>query len=119
MGHIREVQQTWDRQSGSFYRAKRAVTKQFVRGPIPLDWLMVAAQLPGCALAVGVALWHLAGLRSSREDLPLSTERLRPFGVSRHSKDRALRALVHAGLVTVQRKAGRSPRVTLLRAPDA
>ena len=33
----------------------------FLRGPIPLDWLSAAAQLPGKTLNVGVALWWLKG----------------------------------------------------------
>jgi DNA-binding transcriptional ArsR family regulator len=113
MGRVREVLLTWDPRSGKFQRGKNAADRRFLRGPVPLGWLEAAARLPGSTLAVGVALWQLAGLRGTREGLALSTERLAPFGVSRHSKDRALRALLAAGLVDIERKRGRSPRVSL------
>ena len=115
MGHIREELRTWDRGSGQFQKAATStVTEHYLRGPIPLAWLEAAARLPGQALAVGVALWHLAGLRRTQQHLSLSTERLASFGVSRYAKDRALRHLTGAGLVTVDRKRGRSPRVTIV-----
>jgi DNA-binding transcriptional ArsR family regulator len=79
-----------------------------------MPWLEAAGRLPGQALAVGLELWHLAGLRRTRRHLSLSTERLARFGVSRHAKDRALQQLRDAGLVAVDRKKGRSPRVSLL-----
>jgi DNA-binding transcriptional ArsR family regulator len=117
----------WDREVGAFREpgpdtapssstVPAAGSGPFLRGPVPMSWLHAAARLPGSALAVGVALWHLAGMRGGRGDLTLSSERLAPFGVSRHAKDRALRQLAQAGLVTVSRKRGRSPRVTLVGA---
>jgi len=39
---------------------------RFLKGPIPLDWIIAAAKLPGKALHVGIALWFLAGLKRSR-----------------------------------------------------
>jgi hypothetical protein len=33
--------------------------QKFLRGPIPWDWLSVASRLPGKALQVGLAIWHL------------------------------------------------------------
>ena len=112
---MKEVRLTWDRERGKFLRGKKtAVSGRFIRGPLPFEWISRAARLPGSALAVGMCLWHLAGLRGTHQRLALSTERLEPFGVSRHSKDRALRALLAAGLVTVERKRGRSPRVSLV-----
>jgi hypothetical protein len=117
MTAVKEVRLTWDRASGRYARSrKQSGTEKFLRGPVPLEWLGVAAQLPGRALAVGFALWHLAGLRGTHQHLSLSTERLESFGVSRHAKDRALRSLVSAGLATVDRKRGRSPRVSLVTA---
>ena len=61
-----------------------------------------------------MALWHLAGLRRTQQHLSLSTERLASFGVSKYAKDRALRHMIAAGLVTVDRKKGRSPSVSLI-----
>ena len=115
MSQIRETRFTWDRGSGQFQKAAISiVTEHYLRGPIPLAWLETAARLPGQALAVGVALWYLAGLRSTQQHLSLSTERLASFGVSKYAKDRALRHLTAASLVMVDRKKGRSPRVSLI-----
>ena len=116
MKRERETRYTWDRARGEYRKAATVstVTEHYLRGPIPLTWLETAARLPGQSLAVGVGLWHLAGLRRSQQHLSLSTERLTPFGVSKYAKDRALRHLTVAGLVTVDRKKGRSPRVTIV-----
>ena len=119
MEQIPSIRMTWDRSSGQYLKARPSrststVTEHYLRGPIPLAWLQKAARLPGRALAVGMAVWHLAGLRGTQQHLSLSTERLAPFGVSRYAKDRALRLLAEAGLVTVDRKKGRSPSVSLI-----
>jgi hypothetical protein len=34
----------------------------FLRGPIPLEWLVKAAALPGKTLNVAIALWWLYGM---------------------------------------------------------
>ena len=95
-------------------RHKRGET--FLKGPVPLGWLAQAACLPGKALHVGVFLWFLAGLKNTCVVL-LANGRLSGFGVNRSAKYRALNSLEAAGLVSVQRRRGRSPRVTLLEAP--
>ena len=96
-------------------RASRG--ERFVRGPIPLDWLTVAAQLPGKSLHVGVALWFEAGLRKAAV-VPLSNITGRLFGLDRNSKYRGLDWLAGAGIITVQRKLGRAPVVTINAAPS-
>jgi hypothetical protein len=45
---------------------------------------------------------------------PLSNGRLKKAGVSREIKRRALRDLERAGLIMVERRHGRAPRVTLV-----
>jgi hypothetical protein len=124
MDNLPSVRLTWDRSGGAYREARPRRTATplggyYLRGPVPLAWLSAAARLPGSALAVGIALWYLAGLRRTRQDLALSSERLQEFGVSRHAKDRALRHLAEAGLVEVARKKGRSPRVTLFAPAEA
>ena len=85
----------------------------FLKGPIPLEWLMRAANLPGKALHVGNVLWLLAGLNQSRT-VQLSSMWLRRFGVLRDSARLGLKKLEGAGLVAVERHHGRSPKVTIL-----
>ena len=92
--------------------------EKFLKGPVPWDWLTLAAQLPGKALHVGVALWFWAGITYSRE-IALSVTRLAELGVGRHAAYRALKGLEKAGLVDVQRHPGRKPIVTVLDAPKS
>ena len=90
--------------------------ERFLKGPIPLAWLMAAGSQPGKALHVAVALWFLAGVNRNRA-IALSTSLLSSFGVGRYAGYRALRALEHAGLVSVVRHPGRLPIVTILDGP--
>src|SRR5262249_50967914 len=90
--------------------------EKFLMGPIPLDWLLRAARLPGRALHVGLGLWHQAGLVGNSQ-VALSMKLMRSMGVGRCAVYRALHALENAGLVAVARYRGRKPQVTILDAP--
>ena len=79
-----------------------------------MPWLALAAELRGQALAVGLALWFERGC-AKREEIIVSHGLLSQLNVSPKAGSRALRALEAAGLVSVQRHAGRCPRVTLLK----
>jgi len=81
-------------------------------GPIPLSWLSSAAQLPGKSLHVAVALWFLRGLQDTPV-VTLSNVMSERFGLDRNAKYRGLGWLEEAGLVSVSRKCGRSPMVTI------
>jgi hypothetical protein len=89
---------------------------KFLKGPIPLSWLTVAAAQPGKALHVSLALWFLAGLRRNRT-VELSAKVLSSFGVNRYAAYRGLKALEQAGLLSVVRHPGRLPTVTILDGP--
>ena len=91
----------------------RRVDGLFLRGPVPMDWLRAAMRAPGDALAVGVELWHLAGMRVSMT-VDVSVGRLsRATGADRKTARRAVQALESAGLVSVVRPPGRQLRVTI------
>ena len=90
----------------------------FLKGPIPWRWLVLAGQLPGRALAVGVLLWHLVGIQN-RGTVRLLPSKTRSLGLSPRAARRGLTALEGAGLVAVDRHRGRSPDVTVLDAPLA
>ncbi len=96
----------------------RNATAPFIKGPIPLAWITAAAMLPGKSLKVGLALWYLAGLKKTKT-VPLGNLLLQRFGVDRKSKGRCLKAMERAGLITVVRRVGCNPIVTLLDAPEA
>jgi len=87
----------------------------FIKGPLPGPWIGRAAGLPGRALHVALALWHLAGLANGRRVKP--TWRIWDrFGVSPDTGRRGLLALERAGLVEVKRGSGRCPDVRILDA---
>ena len=93
-------------------RTRSRSTARFLKGPVPLVSLAVAACLPGKALAVYLAIVHRRDL-THEPTVTLQSRLLREFGVDRDSKARALRALEGAGLIAVDRTAGRAARVTL------
>ena len=42
---------------------RRRIAGNFVKGPIPIEWLQKASALPGKAFQMGVVIWYLSGLR--------------------------------------------------------
>ena len=88
-----------------------------LRGRIPVAWLTAASNLPGRSLHVGVALWHAAGLTRSLI-VPLGNIPALEFGLNRNAKYRALDWLEDARLISVTRKPGRAPVITILQAED-
>ena len=96
-------------------RAGRGRQKnRFLKGPVSLSDLHVAAQLPGHALHLYIATRHLCDLRRA-QTVTLSSSYLKPWGLDRHAKRRALAALELAGLISVDRHRGRATRVTLIK----
>lgn len=98
---------------------RRRETDRFIAGPLPLPWFAIAASLPGTALAVGLAIWHVAGLHRRKSKLQVCASLLMRFGVQRVAGYRGLRALEAAGLITVERHRGRCPVVTICKAKAA
>jgi len=86
---------------------------KFLRGPVPLDWLRRAAELPGCALAVGLALWFLHGCMN-QPTVKLTRQTLELFGVKRQAGYLGLKNLEKSGLIRADRHPGRCPIVTIL-----
>jgi hypothetical protein len=78
-----------------------------------------AAGCPGKALAVALAVWYRAGRKKcARVKLSLATLD-KQMGIKRDAARRGLAALERAGLVTVERRVGARPQVTLLQPPLA
>ena len=87
--------------------------EKFLKGPIPLRWILIAAKLPGKSWHVASAIWFLAGLNNSPR-VKLNQSILYQFGVSRYSKYRALSDLEGAGLIAIEHSKGKNPTITLL-----
>jgi hypothetical protein len=86
---------------------------KFIKGPLPLDWFIVAAGLPCGATHVALVLWYLAGLKKNMT-VSLPNKPLKEMKIGKNTKSRALKALVGAGLIKVVQKRGNSPVVTIL-----
>lgn len=88
--------------------------QRFLKGPIPLDWLAIAAAQPGKAFHIALGIWFWVGVKKSNR-VAFSMQWLKTtFGVDRCSGYRGLAALERAGLVSVIRHRGRKSVVTLL-----
>ena len=85
----------------------------FLKGPIPLAWLLAAGRLPHRALLVGLLVWLEAGIRRKRT-VTFCLARGEAMGLGEDTTRRALRQLAAAGLVSIDRRPGRGLEVTLL-----
>jgi DNA-binding transcriptional ArsR family regulator len=94
-------------------RQPSPIPDKFIAGPIDVSWVCQTSRLGVKALLVGLALWHLKGLRRDNSFL-VSNLMLQEWGIQPDAKRRALRALEKAGLIRVERRGKRSPQVTLV-----
>ena len=90
----------------------RQETKFFLRPRVQLVWIEKAAELGIQLLVVGLLLQFRVVL-SGTESVTLPKDFLTKFWISRGIKQRALKTLEEAGLVSVEQDTGRSPVVTL------
>lgn len=96
---------------------RRHIPGFFIRGPLPLDVLARAAQLPGKALPVVLIAFFLRGMKPE-EPVRMQRRWLAVFGVSRYSLYRALKELEKAGVCRVAREGFKVARVELLEGGD-
>ena len=90
-------------------------SERFFFGHVPHSIIRLASDLPGCSLATYMAIWDRSKLEGRGRPVTLPNAFARdPWGVDRHAKGRALRALEGAGLISVTRSIGHAPRITLL-----
>ena len=94
-------------------RQVSSVRGKFIAGPVDIIWLSQARKLGVTALWVGLGLWFLRGLRRS-DSFIVSNLIMQEWNVQPDAKRRALRKLENAGLITIERKGKRNPRVTLV-----
>jgi hypothetical protein len=89
--------------------------KEYYTG-LPGRLFNALARLPGAAWVVYMVLRRRSRLEKAAT-VPLTTVALGRFDITRRQKAQALACLEKAGLITVDRKHGKNPRVTL-RAED-
>jgi hypothetical protein len=88
---------------------------RFLKGPIPFTWIDMAVAIGGAhPIAVGLALWHLRGIKLNERTVALSNVEVQQRGLSRQAKWRALVALEKAGLISIERRGSASPMVTII-----
>jgi hypothetical protein len=89
-------------------------TGRFLKGPIPLRDICVAAKLSGKCLALFLAIHHQVAL-TGKSIVTLPASLLRDLGITRSTKARCLSALEQASLVAVSRSRGKGARMRLIR----
>lgn len=90
------------------------IKKKFLKGPIPLDWLTSAAQLPGKAINVGIALWWLDGM-SKTGILKLTRQSQLALNISKDAERDGLRRLQRAGLIELTTRPGQRHNVRIVK----
>ncbi|MDO6384702.1 hypothetical protein [Uliginosibacterium sp. 31-12] len=86
---------------------------KFIWAKIPFDWMWQANRLPGKASHVGLALWFLAGVKKTMT-FKLTAEAVDLAGCGRKSLYAGLASLERGRLISVTRRLGARPVVTIL-----
>ena len=90
----------------------KQTAKFFLHPKIEMLWIEKTAQLGVPALMVGILL-HLRSVWCGKDSVTLPKELLDKFQIFCGVKQRALRSLEEAGLVSIVQEIGRSPLITL------
>ena len=88
----------------------------FLKGPIPMPWLCAAAQIPGKAINLAVAIRHIAGMQGPTK-IKLNKKLLNELRISQDACADGLHKLEAAGLVRVTRKLGQRPLIDICEMP--
>jgi hypothetical protein len=73
----------------------------FIKGPLPLWWILTALRECGKSSAVvGMILFHRYGLK--RKPAPISKREAEKWGITRNTKDTALRKLHQSNLIKME-----------------
>ena len=105
----REIETSW------VTAHKRRIRGGFLKGPVPLTRLQLAANLPGKALVTYIAIRHRCDIQRG-DETTLPTKYMEKWGVRQDAKIRAQDHLRRAGLITTIRKPGRTTVIRLM--PD-
>jgi DNA-binding transcriptional ArsR family regulator len=98
--------------TAAFRKARMRRHGRFLKGPILVREIAVAARLRGQALALFLAIHHQTQL-AGKTAVTLPSGLLTQLGIGKDAKSRGLRQLEDAGLVRVERSKGRTARMSL------
>lgn len=87
---------------------------RFIKGPIPLSWIVEACKLGGQVPKLAYVIWYLAGMNKSPW-FRLNPGAWKQFSIERHSLYRALNLLEEKGLIEVLRKRGKSAEIRVIK----
>lgn len=93
--------------------APRESSEPFIKGPIPISWLVMADSLPGkYTLRTALVIFYVQGLGSTKK-IVLDRFHFDLFGIKKDSARRALDRLQKAGLIGYK-KSGQKFEVTII-----
>ncbi len=92
---------------------------EFLKGPVPLEWLLSALDLGATESRMALAIWFLAGLCGNLKGIRLRPKTVRRFVPRRQTAYRGLKSLEDAGLISVDRRRGRAAVVNILVKGDS
>jgi DNA-binding MarR family transcriptional regulator len=98
-------------------RVRRLMTEPFIKGPVPLRWLVEAANLGPDALVVGLILWYKNGMKKQPSFRMGQGEIAKLLHVSRRTVLRGIKRLERKGLIMILRAPGQKLIVTITQAP--
>ena len=81
-----------------------------------MEWFSRLILLRACPLRVGLVL-RLKMILEGSDTITLTTSGLSRFGISRQQKWKGLKALKEEGLIKIESRAGKNPRVALVDPP--
>lgn len=110
---IKAVRLGFNPRSGDWI--EKQPTELFLKGPIPLKWLSVAASLPGKSINVALAINWLDGMNRGKP-FKLTKKALGLFNISKDAANDALNRLAAAGLISLDRRPGQRPTIRVLGA---
>lgn len=96
-------------------KVKRHLMQPFLKGPVPLSWLIQASHLGKSSLMVGLVLWYMDGMRHQRTFRMGRGEIAKLLGVSRSTVLRGVKRLESNHLIFVLRESGRKLIITMNR----
>jgi len=90
----------------------------FLHRSVSMEWFSRLILLGVCPIRVGLIL-RLKMILEGSDTITLTTSGLSSFGISRQQKWKGLKALKEEGLIKIESRAGRNPRVALIEPPAA